>query len=881
MSNQQREAQPTQPVIRRHRGPSVVWLLPFLALLISGWLVFKSYQDAGILIEVQFDTAEGLEAGVTRIMYRGLPTGMVKSLQLNEDLKSVTALIEMEKEAAEVLREGTRFWLVKPQISLSGVKGLETLFSGYYVEIQPGQGEPTSRFTADNEPPPPLKDKQGLYLTLQADSAQSIQRGAAVFYRQIEVGEVIDFGLAGRADQIQIELFIDPAYSHLISNNTRFWNASGISLKADLSGLDLRFGSLAAIIAGGISFYTPPDDDSGLDPGKRFPLYPDFEAAEDGIAVYVSFPARTALVEGTRVVSEGIQIGRVQQLNLSSDLSSLDARLLIDPRAKPLLRSGSQFWLPEPEISLNKLQKIGDLIRGTAIELQPGPGTPQFEFTALNTPPARRPGLPGFDFQLEASQLGSVSYGAPILYRQIPVGEVRGYELSEDTERVIIHATVRAKYAGLIKHNSRFWEQSGINVKAGVDGVQLNSASLSTIIDGGISFFTPDTRDQRSVPENHRFQLFRSFDGASKQGRLLYKENAGKLPVRVHATKLGSLTVGSPVLYKQLPVGEVSHYALNPQQDGVVIHLLIDKAYRHLVTDQSRFWNSSGIDASLSRQGIKIHSESLQSLMRGGIAFANLRPDGKPARSRALFTLHDSEIRALQQGPDIHVTFPAGPDITPGARVKYKGLEMGEVIDVQLQGTQGAVKAHIALNQAGTLLARQGTRFWIAAPRFNLSGIDYPETLLIGNHIEALPGQGQPAHRFTGLLEQPADLPLPGLNIILETPQLGAIDRNSHIYFRGMPVGHVVGFELSPNSQTVQLYANIKPRYARLVTPDSQFWNISGIDAEFGLFSGVKVETTNLESFVQGGIAFSTPNLSKPAVSAGYRYPLSEKQPGK
>lgn len=879
MSTRDIDPTPSQPVIKRHRGPSVVWLLPFLALLISGWLVFKSYQDAGIMIEVQFDTAEGLEAGVTKVIYRGLPTGVVKSLQLNEDLKSVTALIEMEKEAAEILREGTRFWLVKPQISLSGVKGLETLFSGYYVEIQSGQGEPTSRFTADNEPPPPLKDKRGLYLTLNADTAQSIQRGAAVFYRQIEVGEVINFGLSDRSDQIRIELFIEPAYSHLISNNTRFWNASGISLKADLSGLDLRFGSLAAIIAGGISFYTPPDDDSGLDPGKPFQLYPDYEAAEDGIAVYVKFPARTPLVEGTRVISEGIQIGRVQQLSLSSDLSTLDARLLIDPRAKPLLRSGSQFWLPQPEISLNKLQKIGDLLKGAAIELQPGQGSPQFEFTALNTPPARRSGLPGFDIQLEADQLGSVSYGSPILYRQIPVGEVRGYELSADNERVIIHATIRDKHADLIRHNSRFWEQSGINLKAGVEGVEFDSASLSTIIDGGISFFTPDTREQKKVAENHRFHLFRNFDNASKQGRLLYKENADKLPIRVRAAELGSLTVGSPVLYKQLQVGEVSFYSLDQAQDEVIIHLLIDKPYRRLITDQSRFWNSSGIDASLSRQGVKIHSESLQTLIRGGVSFANLEDNGTPARQRALYRLYDSAAKALQQGPDIQVTFPAGPEITPGAKVRYKGIEMGEVSDIQLLDSSGAISTRIALNQEGALLAKQGSRFWIAAPKFNLSGVDYPETLIVGNHIEALPGQGEPALRFSGLLEQPANLPLPGLNIILETRQLGTLDRNSSIYFRGMRVGHVVGFELTEDSQTVQLYANIKPRYARLVTPDSEFWNISGIDAEFGLFSGVKVETTNLESFVQGGIAFRTRDLSKAAVSSGSRFPLAEKQP--
>ncbi|MDO6562683.1 MlaD family protein [Amphritea sp. 1_MG-2023] len=866
------------PLIKRHRAPSVIWLLPFLAALIAGWLVIKSYQDAGIMIEVQFETAEGLEAGVTRIMYRGLPAGMIKTLKLNEDLKSVTAMIEMEKEAEEILVEGSRFWLVKPQISLSGVKGLDTLLSGYYIELQPGKGKERFSFIADNEPPPPLKNRQGLYLSLLADSAQSIQRGAKVYYRQIEVGEVINFGLTNSAERIRIELFIEPAYRHLITDNTRFWNASGISLKADLSHIDLRFGSLAAIIAGGISFYTPPGDESKLTPDQKFHLFPDFEAAEDGIVVNVKFPARTSLHKGTRVISEGIRIGRVQHLRLSEDLQTLNARLLIDPRARPLLRAGSQFWLPTPKVSLNRLQNIGDLIQGAPIILQPGSGEPQSDFIALNSPPAHRPSMSGLNIRLESDQLGSLDYGSPIMYRQIPVGEVSGYELSSDGHKVLIYATIKEQYASLIKHNSRFWEESGIKIKAGVDGVELDSGSLSSIISGGIAFFTPDTQDQKAVTQEHPFHLFRNFDNASQQGRLLYRENAEKLAIRVKADRLGSITNGAPVLYKQLAVGVVSHYALSAD-DSVMIHLLIDKPYRHLITDQSRFWNVSGIDASLSRQGIEIHSESVQTLLRGGIAFANLNEDGQAAKPRQLFKLYPQQHKALQGGPDITVTFPPGPDISVGAPVYFKGVTLGKVEQVRLLDSQGTAETQIALTREGRLLAQQGSQFWIAAARINLSGVDYPETLLAGNHIEALPGDGQQQLRFNGLTEAPAQRNLAGLNIELQTTQLGSIDINSYIYFRGMPVGYVSGYELSDDHQSVKLFVNIKTRYRNLVTNASQFWNIGGIDAEFGIFKGLKVETTNLESLVQGGIAFNTPAGDSQPVKSGFQFTLHEREP--
>lgn len=877
MSTPQADNTP-MPLIKRHRGPSVVWLLPFLAAIIAGWLMIKSYQDAGIMIEVQFETAEGLEAGVTRVMYRGLPTGMIKTLKLNDDLKSVTAMVEMEKEASEILVEGSRFWLVKPQISLSGVKGLDTLLSGYYIELQPGKGKEQFRFIADNEPAPPLKSHEGLYLSLLADSAQSIQRGAKVYYRQIEVGEVINFGLSNDSDRIRIELFIEQAYRHLITDNTRFWNASGVSLKANLSRIDLRFGSLASIIAGGISFYTPPGDNTELTPNHQFHLFPDFEAAEDGIAVNVKFPARSEIRKGTRVVSEGIRIGRVQQLQLSEDLQTLNARLLIDPRARPLLRSGSQFWLPTPKLSLGRLQNIGELIQGAPIVVQPGNGEPQFSFTALNSPPAYRPSTAGLNIRLQSDRLGSLDYGSPIMYRQIPVGEVSGYQLSGDGDKVLIYATIKEQYASLIKHNSRFWEESGIKVSAGIEGVKVDSGSLSSVINGGIAFFTPDTQDQQAIPQEHAFHLFRNYDNASQQGRLLYRENADKLPLRVKADRLGSITRDAPVLYKQLRVGTVSHYAL-AEDNSVIIHLLIDKPYRHLVTDQSRFWNASGIEASFNRNGVKIYSESVQTLLRGGVAFANLSDQGKAAQPRQLFKLYNQQHKALQAGPDISITFPPGPNINVDAKVYFKGVVMGIVEQVRLLDSQGTAETRIALTAEGRLLAHQGSRFWIVAPRINLSGVDYPETLITGNHIEALPGDGEQQLSFIGLSEAPITQNLPGLNIFLLSEQLGSIDINSRIYFRGMPVGHVIGYELSDDNKAVKLAVNIKPRYSNLVTKTSQFWNIGGIDAEFGIFKGLKVETTNLESLIQGGIALSTTALESQPVNSGFQFKLYARKP--
>ncbi len=850
----------TDAVIKQHRGPSFVWILPLIAALIAAWLAWQSYQDAGITIEVQFESAEGLEAEKTKVLFRGLPSGTIKQLRLNEDLKGVTAIIEMASEAEPLLHENTRFWLVKPQVSLSGVRGLETLLSGYYIGIQPGDGEDRRDFIADSEPPPSSKDKPGLYLTLSSDSAASVYRGSKLFYRDIQVGEVIDVKLGDDQQQVLIDLYVESKHSQLINGGTRFWNASGISIKADLPKLDIKFDSLASIVAGGIGFYTPADGGE-LDPDKILPLYSDYEAAEDGVTVAVQFPARTPLSEGTKVVSQEIVIGRVQKLEFNNDLTSQTAHLLIDPRAKPLLRAGSQFWLPKPDFDITQ---IGQLFDGNAIQLQPGPGIPLFRFVALNTPPSKRPGIPGLDIRIIADQLGSLDFGSPVLYRQVPVGEVRGYELIEQGNKVLIHATIAKEHSALLKSNSRFWNISGVQVDAGLDGVKLDTGSLTSVIKGGISFFTPDIKDKQDAAPNQQFRLYKDFDTASQQGRLLYSNQAGKLQIRLVSEQLGSVKSGSPVLYRQLPVGKVHAYRLGDDGKNVEVQVLIDKAYRHLVTSKSRFWNASGIHAKLDLSGLTLQTESIDTIVRGGIAFDNKPGNSKAAKFNQQFTLYPNKQEGLYDALAINISFPPGNTLEPGAELRFQGLKMGRVDSVRLLDASGKTEARVIIDQQAEFLAREGSRFWIASSQISLSGIKNPEALLSGNYIVASAGKNLKAPRqtrFKGIDNAPA-VSLPGLNVTLTSPELDSVETGSPVYYRGLKVGQITGFELGEDLQSVEIYANIQPKYSKLVKADSRFWNLSGISADFGLFSGLEIETTTLDTLVSGGIAFDSPARS-------------------
>mgnify|MGYP006204999709 CR=1 FL=1 len=132
---------------------SAIWVLPLIALVIGGWLGWRAYNETGIQVQVRFESGEGIQANKTEVVYKGMSVGKVKNLTLDDQGKSrgVIATIEMNKDVEQYLKTSTRFWLVKPSVTLAGITGLETLVSGNYVAISPGEGEPTRKFKALEE----------------------------------------------------------------------------------------------------------------------------------------------------------------------------------------------------------------------------------------------------------------------------------------------------------------------------------------------------------------------------------------------------------------------------------------------------------------------------------------------------------------------------------------------------------------------------------------------------------------------------------------------------------------------------------------------------------------------------------------------------------
>ncbi|WP_309385828.1 intermembrane transport protein PqiB [Cerasicoccus frondis] len=264
--------------LTKHQRFSIVWVVPIIAIAIAGWLAYRSLAMRGPEIEITFKDGSGLVAGKTEIQYLGIKVGSVDKVHLDEKLSKVVVKARLEKSAAEagIASEGAAFWVVRPQIGIGGVRGLDTLLSGPYIGVSPGNGGKTiHQFSGLPEQPPAGPREPGLNIILQAEKLGSLTDGDPVYYREFQVGEVDQVYLASDARTVHAHIHIKAEYAPLVRQNTKFWNASGIGMSLGLFGAKVKTESLSSILKGGVSFATPPNDEMGgsVEDNDVFKLY--------------------------------------------------------------------------------------------------------------------------------------------------------------------------------------------------------------------------------------------------------------------------------------------------------------------------------------------------------------------------------------------------------------------------------------------------------------------------------------------------------------------------------------------------------------------------------------------------------------------------------
>ena len=313
---------------RRRWLPSIVWLVPLIAALIGLALVAKTVAEKGPVVTVTFANAEGLEAGKTKVKYKDVEIGTIQAVSLTNDLKRVMVKIQLAREAERFATKDTRFWVVRPRVGASGISGLGTLLSGAYIGVDIGHSKDgQAQFVGLESPPSVTTDQQGRQYTLHGNSLGSVDIGAPVFYRHLQVGQVVGFALDKQGGGVQVNVFVNAPYDKYVGANTRWWHASGVDLRLDSNGLKLNTQSLATVIVGGLAFQSPEGQGDGPPPADNsvFKLAADEADAmrePDGVPMTVVMrfnQSLRGLSIGAPVDLRGIALGHVTDIGIEYD----------------------------------------------------------------------------------------------------------------------------------------------------------------------------------------------------------------------------------------------------------------------------------------------------------------------------------------------------------------------------------------------------------------------------------------------------------------------------------------------------------------------------------------------------------------------------------
>lgn len=351
---------------------SAVWLVPIVAILIALAIAWQSFQDRGVLVSVSFPDASGVTVGTTTLRYREVVVGVVEDVAFTADLSQVNVYIRVNKSIAPYLDEDASFWVVRPEVSARGVQGLDTILSGIYIQgtWDNDIGDARSEFNGDERAPIIPPGVEGTAIVLRAKDSSRLGPGAPILYRGIEVGEVADPRLSPDGTEVRVDAFVRAPYDRQLSTATRFWDASGVSATLGTGGVDLRIGSIASILEGGVNFDTLISGGEAISPGQVFSIFEDETAARAStfevtsnrtVRISSLFPtAASGLVQGAPIRFQGIRVGTVAQI--TGFVRPGDPDNAVQLLAVMALQPG-RMGLDTYETDLDAIDFIDDLVR--------------------------------------------------------------------------------------------------------------------------------------------------------------------------------------------------------------------------------------------------------------------------------------------------------------------------------------------------------------------------------------------------------------------------------------------------------------------------------------------------------------------------------------
>ncbi|MCK5916378.1 MAG: MCE family protein, partial [Deltaproteobacteria bacterium] len=491
----------------------------------------------------------------------GFEAGLVTDITFNEEKQTVTAHINIDPRAEFILREGTRFWVVEPEISIHRVRNLETLLTGVYIAFEPGDGIFKDYFNVQKAP---LADKimpAGKIFNFVTNDSDAITIAAPVLYRKLKIGEISDFQLKADGSHIRGQILIYEKYDHLVKSNSVFWKVGGLKIKADFDGIDIETGTLDTLLAGGITFTNPVDDNPAGVASKlqNFTIYASREDAarqvpvlrKQGINIHLRAGNAKDFSIGSPVLYKYIKVGKVTGFSLAEDGEGVIIDLFISRKYAHLLRESSLFY------NISNLSVEGDL---SGIKIKTGSlksmlaGGIAF-FTPITDKIETSKIISGQQYILYEShsealdvdkKLISIKFSDPeglkpglyVRYHGIVIGNIEEVAFNTTMDTLICQVLIDKEAAKLFTSDAKIWLVRPEISLAGIN-------NLDTVVSGSYITLCPGNGDP--VDTFTALSQPPVFDIA-KTG----------LNIILEARRLGSLKKGSPIYYRQIKIGRVT-----------------------------------------------------------------------------------------------------------------------------------------------------------------------------------------------------------------------------------------------------------------------------------------------------------------------------------
>jgi len=493
-------------VPRRRFTPQLIWIIPIVAVLVGGWLAAKAILERGPTITIAFKTAEGLEAGKTKIKYKDVEIGVVKTITLSPNRKGIVVTAELSKQSEEFLREDTRFFVVRPRITAGGVSGLGTLLSGGYIGMDIGKSRETRRdFVGLEVAPIVTGEEPGRQFMLRADDLGSTDVGTPVYFRRVTVGQVVATALNKDGKGVTFTIFIQAPYDQYVTKETRFWNASGIDVSLDATGIQVRTESVMSILVGGIAFQVEPDSppEPPADANTMFTLFADrtqaFKRADTVVDPYllVFDGSVRGLSVGAPLDFRGVTIGEVVRIGVSIDPKTLIFRMPVEVKLFPRRLAARHFTggtLPplESEDARWKRMKLlvdhglraqlrsGNLLTGQLyVALDFFPDEPKATIDLAKKPP-EIPTIPGTFEELQENLTGIVKKLDKLQIEEIGA-DTRKLLASLDETLKGVDGLLKSVDAGLVPDLRRTLDTASQTLKSAEGTLKSAEGTLSSV----------------------------------------------------------------------------------------------------------------------------------------------------------------------------------------------------------------------------------------------------------------------------------------------------------------------------------------------------------------------------------------------------------------